>query len=146
MATRPIKITASNSSNGSLTLDDHGHTTAKPGDTILWQIGNDSGVDSIISIQEKYGSTNIFLTPPYKQGNNWRGDIDPHVPLYTVYLYSITWLAKDGSGSHKFDPIISIKPTDFFFKLVKKIIRLVPILTVILGVLLLFSDKKKRSK
>ena len=110
MPTRPIKITGSNTSDGSLVLPNRGHTPADAGDTILWQIGNRSGVRSIQSIQEKRGSTDIFSAPPRRHGSNWQGDINPAAPALARYIYSITWLADDGSGPHIHDPIISIRP------------------------------------
>lgn len=111
MPTRPIKITAGDPSNGSLTLSDHGHTVAEGGDTILWQIQNKSGVASITAIQEKPDSTNIFSTTPRKRGNNWMGVIDTAAAPEAEYLYSIVWMAEDGSGPYTFDPKITIKPT-----------------------------------
>jgi len=110
MPTRPIKITSADTSDGSLQLSDRGHTIAEGGDTILWQIGNGSGVESITAIQEKPDSTNIFSTAPHKKGRNWTGDIDPAAPPKAEYLYSIVWMAEDGSGPYTFDPKISIKP------------------------------------
>jgi hypothetical protein len=144
MPTRPIRITGSNSSNHSLILNDHGHTTADAGDTILWQIDAHSGVYSIISIQEKSGSTNIFSSPPRPQGNNWRGDILAVVAPCTVYVYSITWLAKDGSGSHVFDPIISIRPTRFTDKILNTVLYFAAAVITIITLGLL--SKRIRSK
>lgn len=111
MPTRPIKITAGNTSDGSLELSDHGHTEAEGGDTILWQIANKAGVGSITAIQEKPDSTDIFSTRPGKRGHNWVGVIDSGAAPKAEYLYSIVWMAEDGSGPYTFDPKISIKPT-----------------------------------
>lgn len=114
MATRVIRIKGSDPSTGNLDLSDHGHTPARAGDTIIWQIAQDSGVDSIISIQEKSGSANIWSTLPHPRGNNWTGDINSAAPAYAVYIYSITW-AK-GSNSYICDPIIAIKPSTINIK------------------------------
>jgi hypothetical protein len=114
MSTRVIKITGSDSTNGSLDLDDGGHTRAKAGDTIKWDIGQHSGVYSIVSIQEKSGSTDIWSTPPRQQGNHWEGQIDSGAADCDVYVYSITWKASEKEDPLTFDPIISIKPTTGF--------------------------------
>jgi hypothetical protein len=110
MPTRPIKIMAGNTADGSLQLSDRGHTVAEGGDTILWQIANKSGVASITAIEEKADSTNIFSEPPHKKGNNWVGVVDPEAPPKAEYVYSIVWMAGDGSGPYTFDPKITIKP------------------------------------
>ena len=116
MANRPITISASNSSNGILTLSDRGHTSASRRDSVSWHIGQNSGVDSITSIQKKPGSPEIFSTPPRQQGSNWRGEISSTAPFYPEYDYSIFWLADDKSGPHEYDPKISVKPRVLAFK------------------------------
>jgi hypothetical protein len=145
MATRVIAI-MKGYPDGKLKLSDRGHTIAKRGDTILWQIDPDSEVDCIISIQEKSGSTNIFPIPPHAQGNNWTGDISSTVPDCTIYVYSITW--SNGSVTHVFDPIISIKPSKISLIEPSKF-SLIVLVTFVLGLFgtsLLFWRKKKSSK
>ncbi|MCW3109332.1 MAG: hypothetical protein JWQ09_3838 [Segetibacter sp.] len=141
MPTRPIKIIGSNTSTGNLELDDHGHTIANPGDTILWQIQNTSGVESIISIQEKSASANIWSTPPHAQGNIWTGEISSIAPAGAIYNYSIAWLAKGAGGAHIYDPIISIKPSGLHF-----IAKLVTAFLVLLGFSYLMHLRMKRKK
>ena len=115
MATRTIKIVASCISTGALILDDHGHTPADAGDKIIWQIQNGSGVKSIVSIDKKFGSPEIFSTRPHQQGNVWTGTISSSVPGGTIYDYFISWTdTNNPSQQHTFDPIISIKPTSIF--------------------------------
>jgi hypothetical protein len=109
MPTRVISIEGCNPSTGYLDLSDHGHTEAAAGDTILWQIKQGSGVDSITAIQPKSPSNNFWSSPPHRQGNNWTGDINSTDPINDEYVYSITWTGK--GKPHVFDPKISIKPS-----------------------------------
>ena len=60
MANRPITITNSNTANGSLTLSDQGNTNVDPGDTVIWIIGQGSGVESIDAITDYPNSTDVF--------------------------------------------------------------------------------------
>jgi len=147
MPTRPIKITGSNVTTEKLELDDHDHTIADPGDTILWQIGKRSGVFSI-SIRPKTGAAKIWANPPRAQGNVWSGDISPTAPLGAMYDYSIFWRAFAGGPEMHYDPIISIRPTlrrkfkGRRFKLVGLLLSLMAFLSISIWL----SDKKKISK
>ncbi len=116
MPNRPITISASDSSDGKLTLSDRGHTKASRGDSVSWHIGNNSGVDSITSIQKKPGSIEIFSIPPRRQGTNWKGQISSTAPVNAEYEYSIFWLADGKSGQNEYDPKISVKPSTLLFK------------------------------
>jgi hypothetical protein len=120
MATRVVRITGSDINNGQLELSDRGHTKADPGDTIQWQIEQNSGVDSIVSIQEKSDSENIWASPPRLQGSNWTGAISSTSRPYDAYVYSITW--RRGSVTKVCDPIISIKPTSSQYSLLLGVI------------------------
>ena len=111
MADRPITITASNSSDCSLTLSDHGNTNVDPGDTVLWIIAPGSGVEAITAITMKSSppSTNIFSTAPHQVGNsaNWKGTVDSGAADGSEYIYSISWNV-NGGGSCVFDPKIIV--------------------------------------
>jgi hypothetical protein len=111
MATRPIKITGSNATTGSLTLDDLGHTRADAGDMILWQIANQSNVHSIVAITEKKASPNFWSTSPRAQGANWQGNISSTARVGDRYVYSIHWRASEDGPVLTHDPILSIKPS-----------------------------------
>ncbi|MEP6596945.1 MAG: hypothetical protein ABJA71_13415, partial [Ginsengibacter sp.] len=136
----PIKILASKSSNGTLTLSDHGHSQASRGDSVTWQIGNKSGVASITSVQKKPFSPEIFSTPPRRQGSNWRGVISSTTPSYTNYEYSIFWLANDGTGPYEYDPKISVNPRIYLFK--KKLILFSLALFALLSLVFLRRNRK----
>ncbi len=110
LATRPIKITQSNATTGSLELLDHGRTEADAGDTILWQIANQSGVHSIVAITQKRG-TNFWSEPPHPQGANWKGTISPEAQELDEYEYAIHWKASADGPVLVHDPIISIRPS-----------------------------------
>ena len=111
MPTRPIKIIGSDTSTGKLVLDDKEHTEVDPGDSILWQISQHSGVDSIISIKEKSSSANIWENPPRKRGANWVGDISSKAPRSAEYVYAIYWKDSQKGQEHEHDPKISIRPS-----------------------------------
>jgi hypothetical protein len=114
MATRPIQITGSNTSDGSLTLSDHGNTNVDRGDTVAWQIGHNSGVGSISAITKKANSVDIFSTEPQAHGGgsspNWQGVVSNDAAGGSVYDYSIFWWASSGAGPFEYDPKISVNP------------------------------------
>src|SRR5688500_20258542 len=110
MATRVIRI-MKGYPDGILDLSDRGHTIAKKRDMIIWQIDNNSGVNSNKLIEKKPKSREIFSTPPEPRGANWEGEISSTVPPLTRYSYSIYWQAETTNEEHEFDPIISIKPS-----------------------------------
>lgn len=109
-ATRPIKITKSDATTGSLELPDRGRSEAEAGDTILWQIANNSGVYSIVAITQKSG-TNFWSEPPQPQGANWKGTISPEAKDFDEYEYAIHWKASEDGPVLVHDPIISIRPS-----------------------------------
>ena len=131
MPTRPIKIINSNTTTGWLKLDDHGHTHAKAGDTILWQIANNSGVHSIVSIQEKSSSGNFWAAPPQPQGANWKGTILSTAPFGAEYVYSIIWRASEKGPELKHDPKISVRPSSLYY-IVLNTVKI--IIAVIIGI------------
>jgi hypothetical protein len=134
MATRPIKITASNEITGWLQLDDHGHTHAEAGDTIQWQISNHSGVYSIVTITKKSGS-NFWSIQPHAQGANWKGTISLTAQVFDQYVYSIHWKASENGPVLIHDPIISIKPS---------VLRVISIISIaILGIFAIKFLRKK---
>lgn len=140
MATRVIKIKKGYTSNGNLDLSDHGHTTAGPGDTILWQIKSGSGVDSIQSIDVKGGSANIWSSAPHPQGSNWTGNIMSSVPAVMEYNYKVTWL-KNGNA-YVCDPKIAVRPSTTF----NTVINLIFILFASLMSVLTFSFVRNYKK
>lgn len=104
-----IKITASNTSDGTLTLDDAGNTTTSKGSTVIWQIAAGSGVAEILNIYADSGSTDVFSPDPAPVGasTNWSGRVNPNLTVPAVEDYTIEW--KDNSGnSHTYDPRISV--------------------------------------
>lgn len=139
MATQVIKIKGSNPSNGDLNLSDHGHTRASEHDTIIWQIKNDSGVYSITHIEEKANSDNIFETPPYQEGDHWRGVISRSVHPGDEYKYSIFWKDSENSPEHEYDPKISIRPS---LSVIKIIVLLLALFSI--SYLIQISTKKEK--
>lgn len=113
MANRPINITGSNSSTGVLTLSDNGNTTANPGDTVTWNIGPNSGVESIDDINDDASSIDVFNPDPAKMpGNNtsWQGTVNPNITSASTESYTIKWYDTSGGGPHSYDPQISVNP------------------------------------
>ncbi|MBA2562416.1 MAG: hypothetical protein H0V14_05785 [Chitinophagaceae bacterium] len=109
MPTRVIRITGSNPSDGSLTLD-YPNLETDRGDTVLWQY-QQSGVYSITLIKEKSSTSKIWSKSPQKRGNNWTGDISDVATDYAEYEYSIFWKASENGPEYKHDPKISINPS-----------------------------------
>jgi hypothetical protein len=109
-----ITITGSNLETGELTLSDHGHTNAKKKETIVWNLGKDCGVASIVEIAMKPSpaSTNIFSTPPHNLGSstNWSAVVSDTVAISSEYIYFIKWMPITGGDIKTFDPKISIIP------------------------------------
>jgi len=105
MATRPIKITAGNTTTQELTLD-YPNREAFSGDAVLW-IKQTSDVGSIEEIKEKTGCMNVWTTRP-QGSNNWRGIIKSGVPQNYEYEYYIKW--KKGNQTYTHDPKITINP------------------------------------
>ena len=111
-----IQILGSDTSTGDLLLKENGgnRTNAQQGDRIMWIIHPDSGVDSIIAITIKTGSTDVFITgDPHKLGSseNWQGEIKKF-PIaepgtYIDEFYDIVW--KDSAGNeYTHDPQIRV--------------------------------------
>ena len=59
MANRPINIEGIDPSSGQLILSDNGNTNVDPGDTVTWNILNNSGVASITNIVDN-STTDLF--------------------------------------------------------------------------------------
>ncbi|UII32390.1 hypothetical protein LVD17_00865 [Fulvivirga ulvae] len=83
MATETIFISKQTSGTGLYLSDNEGHsgdntitTTVSPGDTVVWQLVNDGGIDEIVNIYPKVGSQDIFSSDPAKQGDgSWKGTV-----------------------------------------------------------------------
>ena len=115
-----IRITASDTSTGDLTLQDSNGNSAtnfnaQRGQVITWEIQPNSGVTSLTGFAQKNvnGNTNVFSSYPAQQGNssNWQGTVDANLNSNNSYSdsYDITW--QDAQGiSHTYDPMIQINP------------------------------------
>lgn len=143
MANHRIKIKGINS-DGTLKLSDGGYTAASKKDKVTWHISHDSGVSSITSIDKKPSSPEIFSTHPHKKGKNWQGVISSTAPDYSVYDYSISWLADDESVPHLYDPKISVKPSPAspIFDVAKLVFVLVAVVLSIFSIKFLSKNKK----
>jgi len=126
-------------SDGTLKLSPR-QTIAKNKDFISWCIKDDGEVTSIENIEMKDGSTDIFIIPPHRNGDQWSAEIKDGLPDDTEYEYSITWNGK--WGGKEYDPKISVNPSTFnFIKL------LIGIILGFLGLLSLeFLRRKSSSK
>ena len=106
-----IKIEGGDPSTGRLHLSDRGHTRARRGTIIKWEIHTTS-VHSIASIDPKENSDDIWETSPHPQGNHWTGTTGSEDES-GVYIYSIGWKSSANSPTHTHDPIISMRPSKF---------------------------------
>lgn len=104
-----IQITASNASDGTLTLSDAGNTTTSKGSTVTWQVMPGSGVSAITNIYADSGSADVFNPDPAPVGNssNWSGRVNPNLTTPAYEDYSIDW-TDDNGGTHTYDPRISV--------------------------------------
>lgn len=111
MANRPINIEGINSSDNSLILSDHGHTTANPSDTVTWNILNNSGVSSITGIVDN-STIDIFSPDPTLQPNtsSWQGTVNPNVTVPSSETYTINYTKSGSNQTYRYDPIIQINP------------------------------------
>lgn len=143
-----ITITRSNSSTGVLTLDDHGHTYAKKKETIIWMLGKDCGVGSIVEIAMKPSppSTNIFSTPPHSLGSstNWSAVVSNSAPDYSEYHYYIKWIPKSGGDPKTYDPKISIMPSTNIT--IQKVVLFIMAIFMFFAGAILFTKKRKKKK
>jgi hypothetical protein len=110
MATRVIRIEKGNTTNGDLELTNKGNNEAGAGDTVLWQIDQNSKVKSITEIVEKKGSKNIFSIPPRPQGNNWTGDVSTDAKIGDEFIYTIHWIDEQNNPL-EYDPKITVVPS-----------------------------------
>ena len=106
-----IKIENGDPSTEILQLSDRGHTRARPGTIIKWEIHTKS-VETITSIDPKENSDDIWETRPHPQGNHWTGTTGS-ADNCGVYIYSIKWKSSATSPTHTHDPIISMRPSQF---------------------------------
>lgn len=115
-----IRITASDTSTGNLTLQDSNGNPAttfiaQRGHVITWEIQPNSGVSALTGFAQKNvnGNTNVFSSYPAQQGNstNWQGTVDANLGSHNSYTdtYEISW--KDAQGnSYTYDPMIQVNP------------------------------------
>ena len=109
MANRPITIEGINPADNSLILSDNGNTTANLGDTITWNIGNNSGVASITGIIDD-SDIDIFSPDPSVQPNSssWQGTVNPNLAVPTEEIYHITYTRTGSDEIYKHDPKIQV--------------------------------------
>lgn len=113
MANRPINITGSNTSTGALTLSDNGNTTANPGDTVQWSIGQNSGVGSIDDVNDDASSIDVFNPDPAPMPGNtssWQGTVNSNITVQSTENYTIKWYDTSGGGPYSYDPAIQVNP------------------------------------
>lgn len=112
MANRPINITGIDPSTGQLILSDNGQTNVDPGDTVTWNIMNNSGVASITSIVDDT-TTNLFSTQPTAQnsnaGSSWQGTISSSAQRNAEEDYTINYTT-DAGETCRHDPKIIVNP------------------------------------
>ncbi len=119
-----IRITASDTSTGDLTLQDSNGNSATTfiahrGHVITWEIQPNSGVGALTGFAQKNvnGNTNVFSSYPSKQGNsaNWQGTVDANLSPANSYTdtYEINWQDAQGN-SYTYDPSIKVNPIPGF--------------------------------
>ena len=101
----------------------NGRSSAVKREQVYWKVKDGIDVDYISAIKWKQmaGSEDVFSDdPPAEQENkkNWKGRVNRSAEDYSVYVYGITWVKKDGT-THTFDPIISINPSLSFYDVSK---------------------------
>jgi len=107
MANHPITITGV--SNGQPVLSDNGRTQVDPGDTVTWNIGNNSGVSEITGIIDN-SAIDVFSPDPTQLGGStsWRGTVNPSIGRGSEETYTINFTS--GGMQHSYDPIIQVNP------------------------------------
>ena len=110
MANRPITITGINPSDNSLILSDNGNTTANRGDTITWNIGNNSGVASITGIISNKSEVDIFSPDPTVQANStsWQGQVSNTIAVLVTEYYTIAYTRSGSNEAQSYDPKIQV--------------------------------------
>lgn len=110
MASHIITITGIDSSDD-LILSDDGMTTAHAGDTIAWEIDENSGVASVTAITEIDG-VDVFSPNPTPQSSlSWEGTINPIPPASTITeTYTINYLKIGDATIYTSDPQIQVNP------------------------------------
>lgn len=124
----------------------NGRSTAVKNEQVHWKVKDGIDVDYISAItwEQMPGSDNVFSNnPPIDQENkkNWKGRVN-HDAEGSVYVYSITWVKRDGT-THTFDPIISINPSLSFFNLTEAVLLVAT--AALTFFTLQFLRKKKKS-
>lgn len=110
MANHTITILGINK-DGSLNLSDGGTTTALPGDTITWVIGDGSGVASITGIVDN-SQIDVFSPDPAPVSpTSWKGTINPtQIPAAETEMYTINYTKVGSAKVFAMDPEIEVKP------------------------------------
>ena len=112
MANRPINITGIDPSTGQLILSDNGSTNVDPGDTVTWNIMNNSGVASITSIVDD-STLDLFSDDPHAVNSNaassWTGTVSSSAARGTEETYTINYTTSSGQTC-RYDPVIKVNP------------------------------------
>ncbi len=116
MSTETINISKQEGSNNLYLTDNEGHsgkdnitTNVNPGDTVIWKLVPDGGIDQITGITAKQGSQDIFSVDPAPVNPNdpasdWTGTISPDAT--GSESYSIGY--KIGNDPYVDDPKLKI--------------------------------------
>ncbi len=148
MASIPIKILKGYPNTGKLELFPSGTVPATPTDNISWTIDAAAGVDSIVSIERKFLSREIFSSHPGPLGGReWGANINRTIRSRITYRYSILWNATpDQQVPYKYDPKIAVRPPNDSSFLIKLVMKIALAVFVMLGVSKIFLGTKKGSK
>jgi len=112
-AIQVIKITGSDASTGTLTLEDVNGNPADnfqiaAGSKIQWLVKSNS-IKDVTNIYAKPDNPNVFSDGPQRRGKsqNWGGQIDDNAGGQEE-SYNIDWVDESGNG-HTYDPKIQVK-------------------------------------
>jgi len=113
MATEIIFIRKQAEGTGLYLSDNEGHagdgtitTIVHEGDTVIWKLAPNGGIDEVTNIYPKTGSVNIFSTAPTKQvDGSWKGTVATSISGSESYSidYNI------GHDSYTDDPKLKVQ-------------------------------------
>ena len=113
MATEKIFISKQANGTGLHLSDNEGHsgdgtitTIVHEGDTVIWKLKPNGGIDEITEIYPKTGSENIFSAAPSKQADgSWKGTVATSISGSESYSidYNI------GGDSYTDDPKLKVQ-------------------------------------
>lgn len=116
MATQTITLSLEAGTTNLILTDNQGHsgknitTDAGPGDKVIWEILNGSGISEIVSIYCEPGSVDVFSPDPSPQGSSgkWSGTVADSAK--GDEQYGIKY--KVGDTVYDVDPFIKVKTGD----------------------------------